>query len=90
MRTLTSTPDIHSVTVHHGIAGQISASLVMQYPMDDLPSLVGLVGNTYGGPVVMVMESGAQVTIDRVVRDRIDMGGMFADDPGSWARRLFS
>lgn len=90
MRTMTSTPDIHSITIQYGIAGQISASLVIQYPMDDLPSLVALVGNAYGGPVTMVMESGAQITVDSVVRDRIDQGGTFSIDPESWARRFFS
>lgn len=74
-------PVLGPITRRNGLAGQVSYSVEVTYPGES-PSVATFVGSVYGGPVVMVMPSGAQV---------------FVTDPGrhgpfgpEWVRRFFS
>lgn len=88
--THTSPTTVTVLGVRRGIAGQISASTLVEYDGDDFPTLVDFVGSVYGGPVTLVFESGMQATISDAVRARVDAGGVFAVDPSSWVTRFYA
>jgi hypothetical protein len=75
------TATLANVTRHAGIAGQYSVTADVTYPGE--PSeRIEFVGSTYGGPVVMILPSGAQT---------------FVTDPGrhgafgvAWVRSFFA
>lgn len=72
---------IRSIKRHAGVAGQVSYTATVEYE-GETPSSVTFVGSeAYGGPVVMVTESGAQ----RFVTDP-GRHGSFGE---SWVRRFF-
>jgi hypothetical protein len=73
-------PEIISLKRIAGIAGQVQYTATVQYEGEG-PSTVTFVGSQYGGPVVMIQASGAQV---------------FVNDPGrfgtfgeAWVRSFF-
>lgn len=53
---------IHSIKRTRGIAGQIQYTATVQYEGEE-PSIVSFVGSQFGGPVVMIQPSGAQVFV---------------------------
>lgn len=78
---MNDTPKVTNMQRHAGIAGQYEITATVQY--DDEPASVArFVGSTYGGPVVMVMPSGAQTFVTDP-----DRFGAFGID---WVRRFFA
>ena len=76
-----SAPTLGNITKTAGVAGQVSYSVEVTYP-GETASRATFVGSVYGGPVVMIMPSGAQT---------------FVSDPGrfgkfgpEWVRRFFA
>lgn len=79
-----------------GIAGQVAVDTTVTYRyeidgkvIEDDPHMVSLVGNTDGGPVVMVTGVGPdnQIFVDRAVTERI--GFTFDSDPEAWVKAFF-
>lgn len=73
-------PRVMNIKRHAGIAGQFAVSASVAYPGEDAET-VTFVGSTFGGPVVMVLPSGAEI---------------FVTDPGrhgefgtAWVERFF-
>lgn len=71
---------VERITRHAGIAGQYQLTAHVRYPGEG-PSVVAFVGSVYGGPVVMISESGAQVFVTEPER--------FGEFGESWVRRFF-
>lgn len=71
---------LHSIKRRTGIAGQFS--LLVDVEHEDGRSRVEFVGNVNGGPVVMILESGAQTFVTEPERF-----GRFGED---WVRRFFA
>jgi hypothetical protein len=63
----------------NGVAGQVSYSVDVTYP-DEPTSRVEFVGSTYGGPVVMVTNSGQTFVVNP---------GRFGEFGPDWVRRFF-
>ena len=83
MTNATDRPEITNITRQSGIAGQFSLTASVRYPGEDFED-VTFVGNTYGGPIVMVLPSGAQTFVSREVTDRIG-----TELTKEWVRRFF-
>ena len=82
-----TTPDVPTVTDirrHNGIAGQFSVTAIVTYP-GEAPERAEFVGNSYGGPVVMIMPSGNQTFVSSPERF-----GSFANDALGWVARFFT
>lgn len=75
-------PTILNIKRNNGIAGQYSYKVVIQY-IDENPSTVEFVGNTYGGPIVFITESGRQVFVNNPERFGSQLNK-------SWITRFFS
>lgn len=88
--THTRPANVTILRTRRGIAGQISASTLVEYDEQDFPTLVDFVGSVYGGPVTLVFESGMQATVSDAVRARVDAGGLFAVDPSAWIARFYA
>ncbi|ULD39026.1 hypothetical protein [Rhodococcus qingshengii] len=73
-------PEIGKISRANGIAGQYSFSVPVTYPGEDT-SVVQFVGNTNGGPIVMITGNGTQT----FVRDP-ERFGEFSPE---WIRRFF-
>lgn len=71
---------------HTGVAGQLSVDVTVTYPGED-SRLVSFVGNSAGGPVVMVTGEGAAGQTFVYDPNRF---GSFADNPTVWVRRFFA
>lgn len=78
---MTQTHTLDSIKRLPGIAGQIAYEATVTYEGEE-PSTVTFIGSVYGGPVVMVTESGAQT----FVTDPGRFGG-FGEE---WVRRFFA
>lgn len=79
-----STPAVVShVTRREGIAGQYEVTADVVY--DQTRHVARFVASTYGGPVVAIMESGAQVFVARTVLERL---GSRVDE--AWVRGYFA
>lgn len=74
-------PVIQKITKASGVAGQVQYTAVVEYP-EEAPSTVAFVGNTLGGPVVMITESGHQTFVTAPERF-----GKFGE---SWVRSFFA
>jgi hypothetical protein len=74
-------PTLGKITRVNGVAGQFGYTVSVQYP-DEFASVVTFVGSVYGGPVVLVTESGAQMFVDHPNR--------FGKFGPNWVRRFFS
>lgn len=74
-------PEVLNVKKQSGIAGQMSYSATVAYEGEE-PSTCTFVGSVYGGPVVMVLPSGAQTFVTDAGRH-----GEFGPE---WVRRFFS
>jgi hypothetical protein len=70
-----------AISKHAGVAGQIAYSASVTYD-NEPPQLITFVGSTFGGPVVMVTSTGAQVFV--IDHERF---GTFGPE---WVRRFFT
>jgi hypothetical protein len=77
-------PEILSVKRSAGVAGQYQLTAMVQYP-GEAPEATRFVGSVYGGPIVMVMPSGAQVFVSDRVTDRIG-----TELTEAWVRSFFA
>ncbi len=71
-----------------GVAGQLATDAEYRCVYPDAPDdhqSVGFVGDVYGGEVVMIMGSGAQVRVRNA-----DRFGVFGDDPIGWTRKFLT
>lgn len=73
---------IDRLQTNRGIAGQVAITAHVTYAASKIKGHVTFVGSTYGGPVVMVFDTGHQT---------------FVDDPGrfgafgrEWVRRFYA
>lgn len=76
-----SAPTLGKITRKNGVAGQVQYSVPVTYPGEDT-STASFVGNTSGGPVVMIMPSGVQT----FVTDAAQYGAFGPE----WVRRFFA
>jgi hypothetical protein len=76
-----STPTIHRVKRHAGIAGQYAIEATVSYP-DEPRETVTFVGSVYGGPVVMRTPSGMETFVSEP--------GRFGEFGESWVRAFFA
>lgn len=79
-----SAPLVANVKRHAGIAGQYSVTAEVTYPGEPAYR-AEFVASAYDGPVVAVMESGAQVFVARTVLERL---GLRVDE--AWVRGYFA
>jgi hypothetical protein len=77
-------PVVGPVRVTHGVAGQISARVIVTYSGEQ-PRPCEFVGSVYGGPVVAVFAEGPQIFVREAARF-----GEFGADPAEWVRRYFA
>lgn len=63
-------PRVLEVKRAAGIAGSFSYRVRVQYP-GEAPEVSEFVGSVYGGPIVLVLPSGAQTFVSSRVTDRI-------------------
>lgn len=75
-----SEASVRKIVKRNGVAGQVEYVATVEYPGEE-PSRVSFVGSVYGGPVVMVTESGAQMFVTDPSRF-----GTFGPE---WIRRFF-
>lgn len=75
-----TTPTVTKIFRRNGIAGQFALQCTVTYPGEE-PSVVEFVGSTYGGPVLMVTESGHCWVSDP------DRFGSFGK---GWVKRFFA
>lgn len=80
----TTTPTVSNVKRHAGIAGQFSISATVQHDGEPADTIT-FVGSVHGGPIVMVLPSGAQTFVSTGVTDRI--GSTLSE---SWVRAFFA
>lgn len=62
-------PTIAKVKKTKGVAGQYAVTALVTYP-GEKPDLIQFVGNTAGGPIVMVLPSGLQTFVSESVKAR--------------------
>lgn len=74
---------INGVTIHRGIAGQISADVDVTYSESGTRQAYAFVGSIYGGPVFLVLH-GRPVRVDAP-----DRFGTFGSDPRGWIDRFY-
>lgn len=73
-------PEIGKISHANGIAGQHSYSVPVTYPGEDT-NVVQFVGNTAGGPIVMITGTGAQTFVTDPER--------FGEFSPEWVRRFY-
>jgi hypothetical protein len=73
-------PTVSKVFRRNGVAGQFAIQCTVDYPGEE-PRVVEFVGSTYGGPVLMVTESGHTWVTDP---------GRFGSFGRGWVRRFFA
>lgn len=72
---------IHSIKRSNGIAGQVQYTATVQYEGEE-PRTVSFVGNTFGGPVVMITGPGIQTFVSHHER--------FGPFGAAWVRNFFA
>jgi hypothetical protein len=77
---MTAPPTLGLITRRDGVAGQVMFFVTVSYP-DEPTSLVTFSGSIYGGPVVMITESG-QTFVTNPER--------FGEFGREWVRRFFA
>lgn len=75
-----NTPTLGPIRKESGVAGQVAYSVAVTYP-GETQAVARFVGSVWGGPVVMVMPSGAQVYVTDPER--------FGPFGPEWVRRFF-
>ena len=73
---------VDKLDVARGIAGQSAITAHVTYTNSETTGHATFVGSAYGGPVVMVLETGQQVYVDEPRRF-----GAFGTE---WVRRFYS
>ncbi len=86
---MTSHPTVTGIRRVPGIAGQYAYRFVTTYPGEE-PQPGSFIHNTYGGPIFIVLPSGAQVIVADRVRARLaphlNHRGLICPD---WVRAFF-
>lgn len=77
-----SAPALGPIRRQNGVAGQVSYTVSATYPGERYPSTVTFVGNSRGGPVVMVTSHDRQVFVTEPSRF-----GKFGPE---WVRQFFA
>lgn len=81
---MSDAPTVTNVKRRNGVAGQFQISASVRYP-GEAASTVTFVGDTYGGPIVMVTPDGHQIIVSSRVTDRI--GSKLTPE---WVRAFFA
>lgn len=74
------TPTVSKVFRRNGVAGQFAVQCTVTYPGEE-PRVVEFVGSSYGGPVLMVTESGHTWVTDP---------GRFGKFGKTWVAKFFA
>lgn len=81
---MSESPVIGKIRKVSGIAGQYQLNAEVTYPGEPT-AIYGFVGSTYGGNVIAISPSGAQMRVVTEVMDRC--GSMLTE---SWVRAFFA